>query len=307
MGLGHSHDHADHVDDALSDSVAGIRAVKISLAVLAVTAVIQLVIVVFSGSVALLSDTVHNFSDALTAVPLWIAFVVSRRAATRRYTYGLGRAEDLAGVFIVGVIAVSAVYAAAEAVRRLIEPAPVSHLGWIAAAGAVGFAGNELVALYRIRVGSRIGSAALRADGMHARVDGLTSLAVVAGAGGVAAGFPAADPIVGLAIAVVIVVVLALAARDVFRRLLDGVDPALVDAAHHALHHQPGVESVHRLRMRWLGHRLVADAELDIDPRLSLSDAHHIAHDAEHTLIHAVPKLAEVTVHAYPAHPSRVA
>jgi cation diffusion facilitator family transporter len=303
MGFSHAHGH-HHA--ALTDSAAGIRSVKISLAALAVTALIQVVIVAISGSVALLADTVHNFSDALTAVPLWIAFALSRRTATRRYTYGLGRAEDLAGLFIVGVIAVSAVLTAGQAIRRLIDPAPLSHLGWVAAAGVVGFLGNELVALYRIRVGTRIGSAALKADGMHARVDGLTSLAVVAGAGGAALGYPAADPIVGLAIAVVIAALLAVAARDVFRRLLDGVDPSLVDNARSALDAEPDIQSVRRLRMRWLGHRLVADAELDVDPALTLSEAHRIAHDAEHTLTHAVPKLTEVTVHAYPAHPITV-
>lgn len=306
-GHGHSHDYADHVDEALADSAAGIRAVKISLVALAATAIAQVVIVAFSGSVALLADTVHNFSDALTAVPLWIAFALTRRAASHRYTYGLGRAEDLAGLFVVAVIAVSAVVAAAEAVRRLIQPAPLSHLGWVAAAGVVGFVGNELVALYRIRVGTKIGSAALRADGVHARVDGLTSLAVVVGAGGVAAGFPAADPIVGLAIAAVIVGLLAVAARDVFRRLLDGVDPALVSTARDVLARQPGVEAVHRVRMRWLGHRLVADVELDVDPGRSLSEAHRIAHEAEHALARAVPKLSEATVHAYPAHPVETA
>ena len=308
MGLGHvhdhghSHDHIDRVDDALRDSAAGIRAVKISLMVLGVTAITQLVIVMVSGSVALLADTVHNFSDALTAVPLWIAFSLSRRGSTRRYTYGFGRAEDLAGLFVVAVIAISAVVAAAEAVRRLVDPMPLSHLGWVAAAGVIGFIGNELVALYRIRVGNRIGSAALRADGMHARADGLTSLAVVLGAVGVAAGFPAADPIVGLLIAAAIVVVMVVAARDVFDRLLDGVDPALFDAAHDALADQPGVESVRRIRMRWVGHRLIADAELDIDATLSLTAAHDIAHRAEHALSHAVPKLGDVTVHAYPTH-----
>ena len=159
MGIAHSHDHADSVDDALRDSAAGIRAVKISLVVLGVTAAAQLAIVAMSGSVALFADTVHNFSDALTAVPLWIAFSVSRRAATRRYTYGFGRVEDLAGLFVVAVIAISAVVAAVEAVRRLVDPVPLSHLGWVAAAGVVGFLGNEMVAVYRIRVGNRIGSA----------------------------------------------------------------------------------------------------------------------------------------------------
>lgn len=300
-GHGHSHDHAGRVDDALRDSEAGIRAVKISLVALTVTAAIQIAIVVASGSVALLADTIHNFSDALTAIPLWIAFSLSRRSATKRYTYGLGRAEDLAGLFVVGVIAVSAIVAAAEAVRHLIHSAPLSHLGWVAAAGIVGFLGNELVALYRIRVGRRIGSAALRADGMHARADGLTSLAVVFGAVGVALGFPQADPIVGLLIAAAIVVVMVVAARDVFARLLDSVDPRLVDTAYDTLVQQPGVLGVQRVRMRWVGLRLDADVELDVSPQLSLKQAHELAHEAEHALAHAIPKLDNAVVHAYPA------
>ena len=163
----HSHDAADSVDSALESSAQGIRAVKISLVGLALTAALQMLVVAVSGSVALFADTVHNLSDALTAVPLWIAFVVGRRAANRRYTYGYGRAEDLAGLFIVAMIALSAVIAAVEAVRRLINPVPVEHLGWVALAGLIGFIGNELVALYRIRVGRSIGSAALdrRASG----------------------------------------------------------------------------------------------------------------------------------------------
>ena len=298
----HSHDHTHSVDDAMRDSASGIRAVKISLAVLGATAVAQLAIVAISGSVALLADTVHNFSDALTAVPLWVAFSISRRAATRRYTYGFGRVEDLAGLFVVAVIAVSALVAAVEAVRRLVNPVPLSHLGWVAAAGVVGFLGNEVVAVYRIRVGKRIGSAALRADGMHARADGLTSLAVVAGAIGAALGFPAADPIVGLGIAGAIGIVLVYAARDVFGRLLDRVDPDLIDRAAAVLADQPGVRGVRRVRMRWVGHQLEADAELDVDPSLSLTDAHSVAHNAEHELGHSIPKLGSVIVHAYPAH-----
>lgn len=299
---GHSHDHADRMDAALRDSEQGIRAVKISLVVLGVTAVAQLAVVAVSGSVALFADTVHNFSDALTAVPLWIAFVMSRRAATRRYTYGFGRVEDLAGLFVIAMIALSALVAAVESVRRLIDPVPLTHLWWVAAAGVVGFLGNEVVAVYRIRVGRRIGSAALRADGMHARADGLTSLAVVGGAAGTAMGFPAADPIIGLLIACAIGVVLVAAARDVFGRLLDGVDPDFVDTAHSVLGARPGVRAVRRVRMRWVGHRLEADAELDVDPALTLSDAHAVAHDAEHELAHAIPKLSSVVVHAYPAH-----
>lgn len=297
----HSHDHADSVDDALTSSEQGIRAVKISLVILGLTAVFQLIVVGFSGSVALAADTIHNFSDALTAIPLWIAFVLGRRAASKRYTYGLGRAEDLAGLFVLVMIALSALIAGYEAVRRLINPIGIDHLGWVAAAGVIGFLGNELVALYRIRVGRRIGSAALVADGLHARTDGLTSLAVVFGALGVWLGFPLADPIVGLLITVAILMVLRTAARDVFARLLDGVDPALVESAEQALAAEPGVVGVPRVRMRWIGHRLQADAELDVDPALSLRQAHDLAHHAEHALTHAVPRLSSAVIHAYPA------
>jgi len=299
----HSHDPADSVDDALESSAQGIRAVKISLIALAVTAIFQLVIVGLSGSVALAADTIHNFSDALTAIPLWIAFALGRRAATKRYTYGLGRAEDLAGLFVLLMIALSAIIAGYEAVRRLLHPITIDHLGWVAAAGIIGFLGNELVALYRIRVGRRIGSAALVADGLHARTDGFTSLAVVLGALGVWLGFPLADPIIGLLITAAILIVLRTAARDVFARLLDGVDPLLVESAEKALATEPGVLGVRRLRMRWIGHRLHADAELDIDPDLSLGEAHRLAHNAEHSLTHAVPKLSSALIHAYPADP----
>lgn len=297
----HSHDAADSVDDTLESTAAGIRTVKISLLVLGLTALIQIVIVVMSGSVALAADTIHNFADALTAVPLWIAFALGAKPATRRYTYGFGRVEDLAGSFVVAMITMSAIIAGYEAIARLIHPQQIEHVGWVALAGLVGFIGNEWVALYRIRVGHRIGSAALIADGLHARTDGFTSLAVLCSAGGVALGFPLADPIVGLLITAAILAVLRTAARDVFRRLLDGVDPAMVDAAEQALAARPGVQAVRSVRMRWIGHRLHADAELDVDPALDLAQAHRIAHDAEHELTHTVPKLTTALIHAYPA------
>src|SRR6202022_4193157 len=233
--------------------------------------------------------------------PLWSPFAGARPPPPRRYTYGFGRAEDLAGLFVVAMITLSAAIAAIESIRRLIHPVAINHVGWVAAAGLVGFIGNELVAIYRIRIGRQIGSAALVADGLHARTDGFTSLAVLLGAGGVALGFPLADPIVGLLITIAILAVLRTAVRDVFRRLMDGVDPELVDAAEAALAAQPGVTSVRSVKMRWIGHRIHADAELDVDPATSLSDAHQLAHDAEHALTHAVPKLSTALVHAYPA------
>ena len=300
----HSHDSADSLDAALESSARGIRAVKISLVVLGVTALTQLAVVAASGSVALLADTIHNFSDALTAVPLWIAFVVGRRAATRRYTYGYGRAEDLAGLFVIAMIALSAVLAGWEAVDRLLHPAPIHNVGWVALAGLVGFIGNETVAVFRIREGRAIGSAALVADGYHARTDGYTSLAVLAGAGGVAVGWGWADPVVGLAITLAIVMVLRTAARDVFRRLMDGVEPELVEAAEATLADLPGVLAVRSVRMRWIGHRLHAEAELDVAPATNLVEAHELAHRAEAELVRTTPRLTTAVVHAYPAHAS---
>lgn len=297
----HSHDSADRIDHALTRDRAGIRAVQISLVILGVTAVVQLLIVLASGSVALAADTVHNFSDALTAIPLWIAFALGSRSATRRFTYGFGRVEDLAGLFVLAMIAISAIIACVEAVRRLIHPVELAHLGWVALAGVVGFIGNEAVAVYRIRVGRRIGSAALVADGLHARTDGLTSLAVVIGALGVWSGFPLADPIVGLVISAAIFGVLWTAAREVFRRLLDGVDPSIIDDAERVLA-DAGLGRVHSLKMRWVGHRLHADVELDVDANLSLAQAHSVAHDAQSVLTQRIPHLTSALVHAYPAH-----
>jgi cation diffusion facilitator family transporter len=290
-----------HVDGALESSAEGIRAVKISLVGLGVTALAQAILVAVTGSVALLADTIHNFSDALTAVPLWIAFALGRRKPTRAYTYGFGRAEDLAGIFIVAMIALSAVVAGYESVTRLVDPHPVTYPWVVAAAGLFGFAGNELVAGYRIRVGRRIGSAALVADGLHARTDGLTSLAVLAGALGVAVGFPLADPIVGLVITVAILLVLRRAACDIFRRLMDAVDPQLTETALGTLRQTPGVLAVESLRLRWIGHRIRAEAGIVVDHELDLVSAHDIANQAHHRLLHDVPELVDVTVHFSPS------
>lgn len=256
----HTHDAADAIDDAMEASSAGIRALRISLVILLVTTVLQAVVFFLSGSVALLADTVHNFSDALTAVPLWVAFLLGRRAATRRYTYGFGRAEDLAGLFIVFVVLLSAIVAAWQSIERILNPQPLHNVGWVIVAGVIGFLGNEAVAIYRIRVGRRIGSAALVADGVHARTDGFTSLAVVLGGLGVLAGFPLADPIVGALISVAIFVLLIGTVRSIGRRLLDGVEPELVERARHALEHVDGISAVERVRLRWVGHRLEGDA-----------------------------------------------
>ena len=297
----HSHDAADQIDDALEADASGRRALLISLAVLALTATTQLVVVVLSSSVALLGDTLHNFADALTAVPLLIALALARRPPTKRYTYGYGRAEDLGGLFVVAMITLSAALAAYESIQRLVNPQHVDHLWAVAAAAVVGFVGNESVAQYRIRIGQRIGSAALVADGLHARTDGFTSLAVLLGAGGLALGWQWADPVIGLAITVAILGVLRSAIAQVGARLMDAVDPALVDQAVEAIRSVDGVGEVRDLRIRWIGHTLRAEADITVAPDLSVQAAHDLAHHAEEHLLHYVRRLTAATIHVSPA------
>ncbi|MGY4857304.1 cation diffusion facilitator family transporter [Cryobacterium sp. AP23] len=294
----HSHDAADSIDDALEASKEGVRALKISLFVLLATTVLQLGVVFISGSVALLADTIHNFSDALTAVPLWVAFILGRRAASRRYTFGLGRAEDFAGLFIVMVVALSAVVAAWQSIARLLDPHPLENLWWVVAAGVIGFAGNEAVAVYRISVGQRIGSAALVADGVHARTDGFTSLAVVAGAIGAMLGFPLADPIVGILISGAIIVLLWGTVKSIGRRLMDGIEPDLVDRANAALLTVPGITTVDRLQLRWVGHRLQGTAVVSI-VAATTAEAATVMNEAHRVVNQALPNLDDFLIAQY--------
>ena len=298
----HSHDPADRIDPALTASADGLRTLAVSLAALAATAAVQFAVAAASHSVALLGDAVHNAADALTALPLAAAFVLGRRAPTRRYGYGFGRAEDLAGLAVVAVIALSAGYTVYTAVERLLHPRPATDLAAVAVAALVGFVGNEWVARYRIRTGRRIGSAALVADGLHARTDGFASLAVLLGAAGTHVGWRQADPLVGLLITVAVLLVLRDAAKAVFQRLMDGVDPALLDLAEAALAGVPagpdeGAAVVGGVRLRWVGHALRAEAELAVDPELSVAAARGLAAQAEEALRSALPHLRTATVH----------
>ncbi len=298
--VGHSHDPGDSLDDALTSDARGIRALKISLLALGLTAVLQLAVVFVSSSVALLADTVHNFSDALTAIPLWVAFVIGSRAATRRYTFGYRRAEDLAGLFVLLMILASALLAGWESINRLLSPQPVTNIPAVIVAGIIGFAGNELVALYRIRVGRDIGSAALVADGYHARTDGLTSLAVVAGALGVAAGHPLADPVVGLLISAVILVVLKQATSQMLGRLMDAVEPEFVDQVEDVARTVPGVQALGPVRLRWVGHALEASLTITVDCDQTVAEGHAIAEEVRHALLHEVRRLDTVLIHVDP-------
>jgi cation diffusion facilitator family transporter len=203
-------------------------------------------------------------------------------------------------VVIVLVITASSALAAYEAVTRLAHPHPVSNLIAVAVAALIGFTGNEWVARYRIGIGRKIGSAALVADGLHARTDGFTSLAVLLGAGGAAIGWDWADPVAGLLITVAIVVALWQAAHAICRRLMDAVDPALVDRVEQTLRATPGVLDAGQVRLRWIGHQLRAECEVIVDAGASAVQAHQVAVNVEHNLLHALPRLDAALVHADP-------
>jgi cation diffusion facilitator family transporter len=296
----HDHGYQTAALDAALATDRGIRAVKISLVALLLTAGFQMAIVAISGSVALLADTIHNFSDALTAIPLGIAFTLSRRARNSRYTYGYGRAEDIAGVIIVLMILFSAFQAIYQSILKIMNPQPISNIGWVAGAAVVGFLGNELVALYRMRTGKEIGSAALIADGNHARADGFTSLAVLAGAIGVWLGYPLLDPIVGLGIGIAILVIVWDSGRDMFYRVMDAVDPELTKSVEKVGSKANGVMEVHDIAIRWVGHRQRAELHIIVDCQMPTCESHSIAEQVRHDLFHAMPALADVTIHVDP-------
>ncbi len=315
MAAGHSHGdhHADTgkrlsahahahglVDPSIATTARGIWALKWSFAGLLVTALLQVIVVWLSGSVALLADTIHNFGDAATAIPLWIAFAFARLRPTRRFPYGYGRVEDLAGVVVVLTILFSAIVAGYESVQRLLQPQPIGYLWAVVAASVIGFLGNEGVAIFRIKVGKEIGSAALVADGYHARVDGWTSLAVLGGAVGVWLGYPLADPIIGLLITVAILAIVWQSAKAVFERALDGLDPETLDELRHVVVHVPEVREVGEVRARWIGHRLHAEVNVAVDGALMVSAAHTIAMEVRHRALHHLPHLGNVTIHVDP-------
>jgi len=296
----HSHDVHDKVDDVMESNARGFWATKWALVSLTLTTIIQVVIFSFSGSTALFADTVHNLGDGANSIPLLIAFALQRRVRSRRFTYGYGRTEDLAGVVIVASIAISAVIAGWESVRKLIDPQPMDHLSWVAAAAVVGFIGNEAVALLQIRTGNQIGSAALIADGQHARIDGFTSLAVLIAVGGTLVGLPILDPIIGLLITITILIVLKGSGTAIFRRMLDGIEPEMA-AVEHAPTHVKGVLGVENARARWLGHKVHADLDVIVDQRLTVEEASAITSKVSTALAEHVPSFGEAMIAIVPS------
>jgi cation diffusion facilitator family transporter len=296
---GHTHTHGV-VDPTITTSERGIWAIKWSFVGLAGTAAIQLVVVVLSGSVGLLADTIHNFGDAATAIPLGIAFLLSRRKPSKRFTFGYGRVEDLAGIAVVLTILASALIAGYETIDRLLHPHEVSHLWAVIGASIVGFLGNEGVAIFRIRVGKEIGSAALIADGHHARIDGWTSLAVLFGAVGVWLGYPLTDPIVGAIITVAIFSIVWQSIKAVFLRVLDGVEPKYVEEIRHAAKHISQVHEVTEVRARWVGHRLHTEVNITVPSNLTVAEGHDIAAEVRHQLLHHLNYLSLAVIHVDP-------
>ena len=297
---GHEHAEPELGTDPAVATKEGIRTVWIALAALGVTTILQVVIVVLSGSVALLADTVHNLGDALNSVPLLIAFYLARRVATRRYTYGYGRAEDIAGIVIVGSILFSAGYILWESFGKLLNPEPIERLPWVAAAAVIGFIGNEAVAWFQIRTGNRIGSESLVVDGMHARIDGLTSLIVLVAVAGSALGYPIVDPIIGLLIGVAIIFIARDATRRIWYRLMDAVDPMVVDRIEQYAGDVKGVEQVTSARVRWVGHQLFAETSIVIADS-AMAERDRIVEEVRRTLLSYVRHLALVTVEVIPA------
>jgi len=295
-----SHQHSHIVDPAIISTERGIWAVKWSFVSLMVTALLQVIVVLLSDSIALLADTIHNFGDAVTAVPLWFAFVLARKEASKRFSYGYGRMEDLAGLLIVVVIFGSAIFTGYHSVQRLLHPREIGYLWVVVGASIIGFLGNEAVALFRIKIGKDIGSAALVAEGHHARVDGLTSLSVLLGALGVWLGYPLADPIVGLAITVVILRIVWSSGKSVFTRLLDGVDPDIIDDIRRVAADTQGVAEVGNVRVRWLGHRLHTEVEIGVNPDLSVEQGHHVAVEVDYKLINELTYISNSSIHIYP-------
>ena len=297
---GHGHEHGK-VDADLYGNREGLRAVQISTAGMLLVAVIQFAIAWIGGSAGLFADALHNFGDVFTTIALWIAFVISNRAANQRYTYGYYRSEDLAGIFIVLVIIASATASAVESVQKLTSGNIPTQIYLSMAAALIGVAGNELLAQYKISVGKRINSVSLIADGHHSRIDGLTSLAAFIGLVGVKLGFPKADPIAGIVITIVIVSVVFSTSRSVLQRLLDAVDPHVVPSIITISTAVPGVEQVTDVRARWVGHTLHVVMTIEVDAELTLSNAHAIAEEVRHQLFHEINGISEVLIHTDPS------
>ncbi|TME10975.1 MAG: cation transporter [Chloroflexi bacterium] len=291
---------ADH-HHAPSDEGAATRAVVVSAAVLGAAAAIEFAASASGRSAGVLADALHNAGDVLTTLVLLAAFAVARRPATRRFTSGFGRVEDVATLVIILIIVFTAAAAAFESLGRLLssEGYSISRIGPSLLAAAIGVVANLGVSEYKIRVGRRIRSLALEADGIHSRLDALVSAGAFAGLGLAWMGIAIADPLTGLAITIAIVYILAGTVGRLVLRMMDAVDPDLIDQIASAARSVKGVLGVHDVRARWVGRELVAMMHIDCAPNASLIQAHDIAQAVQQEVELQVPAV-HLDVHMDP-------
>lgn len=282
--------------DYVLSSESGIMVTEWSVIILTLTAVIQFVVVSLSGSMALLGDCIHNFSDVLSALPLWLAFFLQKLQPDKRFTHGFGRFEDLAGVFIVLSIIGSGLVVGFESIMHFIHAEKVEYIPAVLLAAFIGFLGNEAVAMFRLKIGKEIGSPALIADGYHARLDGLMSLSVIVGCIGIWAGFPQADALVGMFMTCLILIAGWELAGTILKRLVDEVDPALLAAIRENTLKQPGIEAVESVRARFAGHRLRVDLVVSVDGGAKVEYAQRTCQSLKERLKAEMPVIEHVSV-----------
>jgi len=276
-----------------------IRAVVVSAVALGLAAVAEISASILSGSASVLADGLHNAGDVMTSFILLFTFALVRRPATRRFSSGYGRFEDVATLLIVVVIIITAAIAAAESVAKLLHPVTYSNIPLSLAAALIGVVANLGVSEYKVRVGRGIGSESLEADGIHSRIDALVSAGAFAGIGLAGLGLTIADPILGILITVAIVFALAGTVKQLYYRMMDAVDPTIIDELTSSATAVPGVLAVHDVRVRWVGRELVAVMHVDMDPKSTLENAHAIAMRVEDAVCHEVPA-ARLEIHMDP-------
>ncbi|MBI2773218.1 MAG: cation transporter [Chloroflexi bacterium] len=274
------------------------RANLISSGGLTLTSLFELAIALVSGSVALLVDALHNLADSYTTVAIYFGFRMSRRAATSRYPYGFGRAEDVAGVVIVVAIWSSAALAFYQTYEKFVSGSPTTHLTLGMVAAVIGIAGNQIAGRYKIRVGREIKSVPLIVDGKHSLLDAVSSAGALVGLVGVGLGFPQADPIAGVAIGLLIVHIGIDATKEVAARLMDANDEELARAAATIASTVPGVTGVNDVRARWLGREVELRVGLQLAPEMSLRGADQVSEQVRQGLREQIADVRDIVVFA---------
>ena len=294
MGAGHSHDHG-----AVYGNRDAVRAVIVSAVALGTASALEFAAALAGHSASVFAAGLHNAGDVLTTFVLLASFWIARRPATRRFTSGFGRIEDVATLVIVLVIVVTAAAAFGESVRRFFVREDYGSIPFSLFAAGVGIVANLAVSEYKIRVGRGLGSTALQADGVHSRIDAVVSLGAFAGIGLAGLGWRLADPIAGVLITLAIIYVLAGTVRDLFYRMMDAVDPEVIGEMTARAADVEGVLAVHDVSARWVGRELWAVMHIDCDPEATLQEAHDVVERVQHEVSHSI-ELGRLDVHMDP-------